>query len=208
MDAKSGMSGGNGKWDGGLINPKSIAPRILFCSMVYNSNYLQLGDHRMARLKLANGISPRRLGRAILALASWNDILRRLEGDEINIFKDLVKAEISKVSTAVKTQYFDEASIAEDLKLTDTAHLKIGFQNDGFDENGQYQIHVVIPDIADKRTDLDLVYEELALGDVPDELDGFKSEQTSNADTSAPEFDLTGFAEESLGNIVIFGCGR
>ena len=94
----------------------------------------------------------------------------------------------TKIASLEQDQITGESTISNQI-LDITADIgtkttpQIEYHYDGVDPaTGTYMLHVVIPDMNGK--------------------------QVSDAKFADPEFDLSDFATECMGQMVIFGCGR
>lgn len=152
----------------------------------------------MARFVLKENISDRMLGIGLLVLASLKSMVRKstLSKDPA----DVTAAEdaIAAVEDHIKSEFFD-ISQAQGPSGRE-ARVRVKYHYDGISEEG-YVLHIVVPDIGDKEVELTSAIERGGLPKlnlpIQTELPGTKA-----------KYDFTDFAAESLGHIVLFGCGR
>lgn len=152
----------------------------------------------MARFSLKNNISDRILGRGLLTLATLKSITRKSvrasnSGDEA-----LAASAMSLFEEHIKNEYLDTSAPQGPLGFEEPVVVK--YHYDGLSDEG-YVLHIVVPDIGDKEVEL---VPEIDRGDLPK----VKLPSQSTRLLDSPTYDFTDFAAESLGHIVIFGCGR
>ena len=153
----------------------------------------------MARFSLKEGISERLLGRGLLLLATLKAIARKSE-----LAKETENQKMAESALPIFQEYMEENYFDVSKPQGPMGHekqVKVQYHFDGPSSNG-YMLHIVVPDIGDKEIDLVSTIED---GGLPKEA---RLPRQSERLAGTPTYDFTDFAAESLGHIVIFGCGR
>lgn len=138
----------------------------------------------MARFKLADCKDEIGLGKEIFKLAKLANTDRLNKNPEANteIAKDICNQE-----TLITNEYLLTTESVEEAIRPNSLTRKVRYHYDGENKaDNSYELHVVIPDLGGKEINPD----------------------TSNLTADQRKYDLSDFACECMGNIVIFGCGR
>lgn len=157
----------------------------------------------MARFSLRTNITDRLLGHSLLMLATIKAIARKsmLAGDTANA--NTAETLLPIVEEFIESDYLDTTE--PQGPLGHEAPVVVKYHYDGPSDEG-YLLHIVVPDIGEKEVDLTAGFARagLPLGGLPKQTPIEQAEEL----TASATYDFTDFAAESLGHIVIFGCGR
>lgn len=152
----------------------------------------------MARFALQKMKTERMLGQSMLGLATLKAIARKAIRSEDNEAKDVADKAILNCQKFVNDQLLD-VSEPQGAECHET-DVEVVYHYDGPSDDG-YLLHIVVPDIGSKEVHLASAVEQGWLPNVK------LPEQNAHL-ANDPTYDFTDFAAESLGHIVIFGCGR
>lgn len=138
----------------------------------------------MARFKLAECKDEKDLGKEIFELAKLANASRKDENPEAN---SEIETKIHNQECLITTDYLLTTESVEEAIRPNSLTRKIRYHYDGENKtDNAYELHVVIPDLGEKEIHPD----------------------SSNLTADQRKYDLSDFACECMGNIVIFGCGR
>ena len=162
-------------------------------------------------------VSHRKVGQAVLGLAAVQHQIRLTQIDQDISRRQILQTGFTTLVKKFENQYFDidamkSAFVRDDAQSAgDSTKIDINYLADGEHSEGCYTINIVLPDIGDKWIDFEALFGDLGVEKNADNdalLVALSSPNEAELKGLGRRYDFSGFAEESLGFIVIFGCGR
>lgn len=202
------------------IRPKFVA--LMICSRNIDIVHRLKRENYMARIILKKStdqleVSHKKVGQAVLGLAAVQHQIRLTQIDQDISRRQVLQTGFTTLVEKFEKQYFDidamkTAFCIENGQGTgDATKIEINYIADGEHSERCYTINIVLPDIGDKWVDFEALFGELGIEKNADNdalMAALRSPDKAELKGLGRRYDFSAFAEESLGFIVIFGCGR